>query len=61
MAEKEYPIALGLWMHSIPPIYVSDLHAIYRMSIKVDPVDTNFTVFIRLPFPRGDFVGVDFD
>ncbi|KAJ6178982.1 hypothetical protein N7519_009443 [Penicillium mononematosum] len=26
------------------------------MSIKVDPVDTNFTVFIRLPFPRGDFV-----
>ncbi|KAJ5396011.1 uncharacterized protein N7487_010314 [Penicillium crustosum] len=26
------------------------------MSTKVDPVDTNFTVFIRLPFPRGDFV-----
>ncbi|KAJ5970583.1 uncharacterized protein N7479_000501 [Penicillium vulpinum] len=26
------------------------------MSIKVDAVDTNFTVFIRLPFPRGDFV-----
>lgn len=23
MAEKGYPIALGLWMHSIPPIYVS--------------------------------------
>ncbi|KAJ5154632.1 uncharacterized protein N7500_010071 [Penicillium coprophilum] len=26
------------------------------MSTKVDPIDTNFTVFIRLPFPRGDFV-----
>ncbi|KAF4771623.1 hypothetical protein N7455_007963 [Penicillium solitum] len=26
------------------------------MSTKVGPVDTNFTVFIRLPFPRGDFV-----
>lgn len=23
MAEKGYPIALDLWMHSIPPIYVS--------------------------------------
>ncbi|KAJ5816327.1 hypothetical protein N7447_008560 [Penicillium robsamsonii] len=26
------------------------------MSTKVDTIDTNFTVFIRLPFPRGDFV-----
>ncbi|KUM63106.1 hypothetical protein ACN42_g3992 [Penicillium freii] len=26
------------------------------MSTKVDPVDNNFTVFIRIPFPRGDFV-----
>ncbi|KAJ5780415.1 hypothetical protein N7457_005575 [Penicillium paradoxum] len=26
------------------------------MTTKVDPVDTNFTVFIRLPFPRGDFI-----
>lgn len=23
MAEKGYPIALDLWMHSIPPVYVS--------------------------------------
>ncbi|KAJ5967875.1 hypothetical protein N7501_004123 [Penicillium viridicatum] len=26
------------------------------MSTRVDPVDNNFTVFIRIPFPRGDFV-----
>ncbi|KAK4863882.1 hypothetical protein LT330_010363 [Penicillium expansum] len=26
------------------------------MSTKTNSVDTNFTVFIRLPFPRGDFV-----
>jgi hypothetical protein len=26
------------------------------MAIKADPSDTKFTVFIRLPFPRGDFV-----
>ncbi|KAJ5594352.1 uncharacterized protein N7459_000560 [Penicillium hispanicum] len=26
------------------------------MSTQSDPIDTSFTVFIRLPFPRGDFV-----
>ncbi|EKV19011.1 Autophagy-related protein 29 [Penicillium digitatum PHI26] len=26
------------------------------MSTKINAMDTNFTVFIRLPFPRGDFV-----
>lgn len=26
------------------------------MAARTEPKDTNFTVFIRLPFPRGDFV-----
>lgn len=44
-------------LHAIYAIYtIYTIYTIYRMSTKVDPVDNNFTVFIRLPFPRGDFV-----
>lgn len=29
---------------------------VLNMAAKADPSDTNFTVFIRLPFPRNEFV-----
>ena len=29
---------------------------VLNMAVKADPSDTNFTVFIRLPFPRNEFV-----